>query len=85
MDQTDASEKKESTDATQPGTSGNASTVTAPAVETVGSDSEEDQSVEQHDESSDNDGTSDDDEDMPRVGAYRVRDYTIPLTRIGDR
>ena len=41
--------KKKLADATQTETSGNASTTAAPTVETVGSDSEDSQSVEQRD------------------------------------
>ena len=71
-DQAEASKKKKSSDPTQTDTSGNASTVTAPTVETVGSDSEEDLSVAQDGESSDNDKADDSDEDIPRT------DYNNP-------
>ena len=57
--------EKKSTDATQTDTSGNALTVTAPTVETVGSDSEDSQSVEENDKLNDNDEATDSDEDTP--------------------
>ena len=55
------------TDATQTEISGNALTATAPTVETVGSNSEDSQSVEQRDKLSNNDKAVDSDEDTPLV------------------
>ena len=45
----------------------NASTTTAPTIETVGSNGEDSQSVDQRDKSSNNDKADNSNEDMPRA------------------